>query len=138
MGAKGRSRRKGRKAHSEERVPAWAKGIQRAVHSMSIQVGQLAQAASLQKIAADVPKNPIWEEAGLRMVRKDELPLWMTAREISRKIGIPEQRLRRLSNDGYVRKTKFGNSRQSGVRFNRDDLLEAIDLISRGKMPRKK
>ena len=66
------------------------------------------------------------------------LSLWMDAKEIAEKIGLPEARLREFYEADYVRSAKFGDSRQAARKYHRPDVEQALLRIASGYEPHKK
>ena len=112
--------------------------LKRAVHRVETNLGMLARSISLRRGADEAERQTTSTAAVPGPAAPSDLPLWMNARDIEAKIGLTVQRLTEFHRQGYVRKAKLGGSRQAAGLYNARDVLDALERIAAGYLPRKK
>ena len=112
--------------------------ILRVVNRLAGQFGGNTQIlSSLYNIAQQANGDEPLNTVPIR-VKTVGLPVWMTARQVPELIGLPLHHLKRLADDGHIRRFKVGDAQQAGAFYNRDDILDLMDRIAKGLEPRRK
>jgi len=116
---------------ADERLDNIEKGLQR----LQSVIGGLAQSISLLHCRMGAGMGNAVSEPTKMPVRV-ALPVWMRSAQVEELIGLREHRLKQMAGNGHVRRCKLGASIQSCCLYRSSDVLDAMERICLGLLPR--